>query len=164
MILSVWRDVLTLTDGLPERSLAAGDVLFSQGDPSSLVMVLVSGKLEVDQGGVVVVVHETPGSFVGEVGALLRQPHSSTVTALVPTIVREIGHPEEFFEAHAQLSLEMAGQLAGRLHRLTAYIADVQRQVGDHDNHLGMFGDLLHRIAAHQPIDIEPGSDRSPDY
>jgi CRP/FNR family transcriptional regulator, cyclic AMP receptor protein len=164
MILSVWRDVLTLTEGLPERSLAAGEVLFSEGDPSLLVMVLVSGQLEVDQRGVVVIRHERPGSFVGEVSALLHQPHSSTVTALVPTIVREIGHPEEFFEAHPHLSLEMAGQLAGRLHRLTAYIADVRRQFGDHDSHLGMFGDLLDRIAAHRPIDIEPGSDRSPDY
>ena len=50
------------------------------------------------------------------------------------------------------------------MHRLTAYVADVQRQFGDHDGHLGMFGELLHRIAHLPPVEIEPGSDRAPDY
>ncbi len=158
------EDVLRLTEGLPERSLAAGEVFYREGDPALLVAVLVSGELELEQGGVVVNRHRTPGSFIGEIGALLRQPRSATVTAVVPSTLREIGHPEEFFEAHPQLRLELAGQLAGRLHRLTAYIADVQRQFGHQDDHLGIFGELLDRIAAHPPVDIEPGSDRSPDY
>jgi len=160
----VIEDVLALTVNLPERSLAAGETVYDEGDEALTVIVVVSGELEIAQGGVVVNRHSTPGSFIGEIGALLDQPRSATVTALVPSVVREIGHPDDFFAAHPQLAKELSRQLAARLYRLTAYVADVQRQFADHDDHLGMFGEVLDRIAARSPIDIEPGSDRSPDY
>ena len=104
-----------------------------------------------------------PGTIIGETGALLAQPRHATVTTTAPSVVREIGHPTAFFESHPALALEVARQLAGRLDRLTAYVADVQRQFGHQDDHLGMFGELLQRIAQRPVIDIEPGSDRSPD-
>jgi CRP-like cAMP-binding protein len=157
-------DVLALTSDLPERTLAAGETVYVEGNPSSTVMVLVDGELEIDRGGVVVNRHGVPGSFVGEIGALLGERRSATVTAIKPSVIREIGDPEEFFAAHPQLGLEVARQLAARLARLTAYVADVQRQFGDRDDHLGVFGELLSRIAARPAVQIEPGSDRSPDY
>jgi CRP/FNR family transcriptional regulator, cyclic AMP receptor protein len=156
--------MLALTTGLPERSLAAGEVVYRAGDPVTTVLVLVDGQLQIERGGMVVNSHGVPGSVVGELGALLHQPRSATVTAALPSVVREIGDPDEFFAAHPQVGLEVARQLAGRLYRLTAYVADVQQQFGDRDDHLGVFGELLHRIADRPPIDIEPGSDRSPDY
>lgn len=156
-------DVLALTDDLPERTLAAGETVYLEGDRASTVMVLVRGELEIDRGGVIVNRHSVPGSFVGEIGALLDEPRSATVTATVPSVIREIGDPDEFFAAHPQLGLEVARQLAGRLSRLTAYVADVQRQFDGRDDHLGVFGELLSRIAVRPVVDIEPGSDRSPD-
>jgi CRP-like cAMP-binding protein len=158
------EDVLALTEDLPERTLAAGEAVYAEGEVSSTVLVLVDGELEIDRGGVVMIRHTMPGSFIGEIGALLDQPRSATVTASLPSVVREIGDPDQFFGAHPQLGLEVARQLAGRLFRLTAYVADVQRQFGDRDDHLGVFGEVLSRIAARPVIDIEPGSDRSPDY
>ncbi|MET0663540.1 MAG: cyclic nucleotide-binding domain-containing protein [Ilumatobacteraceae bacterium] len=157
-------DVLALTADLPTRTLVAGETLFVAGEESSIVVVLVDGELLVEAGGDALHRHTTPGAFVGETGALLGQPRNATVTATRTTVVREIGHPLEFFLEHPRLGLEVARQLAGRLDRLNAYIADVQRQVGGHDGHLGMFGELLSRIAARPPVHIEPGSDRSPDY
>jgi CRP-like cAMP-binding protein len=157
-------DVLALTEGLPTRTLATDDLLFAEGEASSTVVVLVDGDLVIDTGGVVVNRLTAPGSFVGEIGALLGQQRSATVIAKAPTVIREIGDPREFFATYPHLGLEMARQLAGRLFRLTAYIADVQHQLGDRDDHMGMFGELLSRIATRAPIDIEPGSDRSPDY
>ena len=157
-------DLLALTVDLPERSLTAGEVVYREGDAVTTVLVLVEGQLEVDRGGVLVNRHGLPGSVVGEIGALLHQPRAATVTAKVPSVIREIGDPDEFFGAHPQVALEVARQLAGRLYRLTAYVADVQRQFGHSDDHLGVFGELLHRIAERPPVDIEPGSDRSPDY
>jgi len=159
----VLDDALILTQGLPERTLAAGDTLFVEGEVSSSVVVLVDGELVIETGGVVVSTHTTPGSFVGETGALLDQRRSATVTAAMPTVVREIGDPDEFFAAHPQLGLEVARQLAGRLHRLTAYVADVQRQFADRDDHLGIFAEVLGHIVVQAPVDIEPGSDRAPD-
>jgi CRP-like cAMP-binding protein len=157
-------DVLSLTEGMPTRQLAVGEVLFVEGDATADMMVLIEGELVVVAGGVVVNRLAAPGSFVGEIGALLGQGRSASVSAVVPTIVRELGDPEQLFAAHPHLALEVARQLAGRLHRLTAYISDVQNQFADHDDHMGVFGQLLGRIAARPPVDIEPGSDRSPDY
>ncbi len=157
-------DLLALTVDLPERSLTAGEVVYREGDTVTTVLVLVEGQLEVDRGGVVVNRHGLPGSVVGEIGALLHQARAATVTARVPSVIREIGDPDQFFAAHPQVALEVARQLAARLYRLTAYVADVQRQFGHSDDHLGVFGELLQRIAERPPVDIEPGSDRSPDY
>jgi CRP/FNR family cyclic AMP-dependent transcriptional regulator len=157
-------DVLALTESLPVRTLAPGERLFSQGDTSSTIVVLIEGELVIETGGVVVNRHTEPGSFIGEIGALLRQPHSATASAARPTILREIGEPHQFFATYPQLGLEVARQLAGRLHRLTAYVADVQRQFAGRDDHLGMLCEMIDRIAMRPPVDIEPGSDRAPDY
>ena len=84
-------------------------------------------------------------------------------TATTDTVIREIGDPQEFFANYPHLGLEVARQLAGRLHRLTAYITDVQLQFAGRDDHLGVFAELP-TTSARPPIDIQPGSDRSPDY
>ncbi len=144
--------------------MAAGEVVYREGDAVTTVLVLVDGQLQIDRGGVVVNTHRVPGSVVGEIGALLHQPRSATVTAAVPSVIREIGDPDDFFAANPQVGLELARQLAARLARLTAYVADVQQQFRDRDDHLGVFGELLTRIADRPPVDIELGSDRSPDY
>ena len=157
-------DVLDLSSGLPERRLAAGEVLYDQGDPPSDVVILVGGRLRIAAGDLVIDTLSAPGTFVGEVGALLGQPRDATVTAEVDTLVRVIGDPAGFVADRPELGLEIARQLAGRLHRLTAYIGDVQRQFGDRDDHLGMFAEVLGRLSSRPSVDLEPGSDRSPDY
>jgi CRP-like cAMP-binding protein len=160
----VLDDVLAMTDGFPTRSLAAGEDLFVEGEPAATIVVLVEGELVVQANGLMVNRHVAPGSFVGEIGSLLGMGRTATVTAAMPTAVRDLGAPDELFAAYPQLALELARQLAGRLHRLTTYITDVRHQFADRDDHLGVFGELLSRIAARPPVDIEPGSDRSPDY
>ena len=157
-------DALALTVGLPELALAPGEVLFTEGEAATNIAVLVDGELVIEAGDMVVNRHTTPGTFIGEIGALLGQVRSASVTAVAPTVVRNIGNPDEFFAAHPELGVEVARQLAARLTRLTAYIVDVQHQFAERDDHLGVFGELLGRIAGRPPIDIEPGSDRSPDY
>lgn len=157
-------DVLALTASHPERLLATGEVLFSEGDESSELIVLVRGELLIEAAGIPLHRDTAPGTFVGEVGSLLRQPRSATVTAAAPTVVRDIGDATDAFGRHPELGLALARQLAARVHRLVAYVTDVQRQYGGHDSHLGMLPELLHRIAHLPPVDIEPGSERSPDY
>ena len=136
---------LVLTDDLPERRLEEGQRLFEQHDSDhSTVVVLVDGCLRV--------------------GDLLAIARTADVIASEPTTVRIIGDPETFFGSHPSLALELARQLAGRLHRLTAYLADVRRQFADSDGHLTMVDTVLGRLACRPAVEIDGGSDRSPDY
>ena len=77
--------------------------------------------------------------------------------------MRVVGDPETFFAEHPQLSLELARQLAGRLHRLTAYLGNVRAQYADAGGHLEMVDAILGRLASRPPVEIDGGSDRAPD-
>jgi CRP-like cAMP-binding protein len=158
-------EILAITAGMPERRLAPGEVLFHEGARGdAVVAVLVEGVLGLEAHGASLPELAAPGSFVGEMGALLGTARSATVVARAPTTVRIIGDPNAFFATHPALALELARQLAGRLHRLVAYLGDLRSQYADHDGHLGMVDSVLARLASRPPVDIEPGSDRSPDY
>jgi CRP/FNR family transcriptional regulator, cyclic AMP receptor protein len=158
-------DVVELTAGMPEQRLAPGEPLFGQGDDAGRVVgVLVDGLLHVELDGIIIDRLTTSGAFVGEIGALLGTARTATVVAASPSTVRLIGDPESFFATHPGLALELARQLAGRLQRILAYLADVRAQYADAEGHLGMVDAVLGRLSARPPIDIEPGSDRSPDY
>jgi CRP-like cAMP-binding protein len=154
---------LLLTEGLPTRELSPGEALFGPQDTGASVVVLVSGRLRVSAGGAPLGVVDVPGAFVGEVAALLGVGRTADVVADLPTTVRVIGAPDAFFAAHPELALELARQLAGRLHRLTAYLADVREQYAGSAGHLGMVDSVLGRLSSRAPVDIEPGSDRAPD-
>ena len=157
--------VLDLTEGLPERRLAPGDALFREGDSEhTVVAVLVEGRLMASIGGSPLPDMTVPGTFVGEVGALLGIPRTADVVAAEPATVRIIGDPHMFFASHPSVALELARQLAGRLHRLTSYLGDLRSQYADAEGHLGMVDAVLGRIASRTPVDIDGGSDRAPDY
>jgi CRP-like cAMP-binding protein len=81
-------------------------------------------------------------------GALLDSRRSATVTATEPSTVRIIGDPDEFFASHPDLGLELARQLAARLHRLLAYLAQVRRQYADSDGHLTLVDRVLSQFSA----------------
>jgi CRP/FNR family transcriptional regulator, cyclic AMP receptor protein len=157
--------VLASTAGMPERRLAADEVLFGQGDDGSAsVAVLVEGSLRIDLGSTHLSDITTAGAFVGEIGALLGTDRTATVTAREPSTVRVIGDPEAFFATHPEVALELARQLAGRLHRLLAYLDDVRAQYADQGGHVALVDSVLGRLASRPSVEIEPGSDRSPDY
>ena len=156
---------LALTDALPGRRLEEGELLFEQGGSDhDTVVVLVEGSLRVELDGGRLPDITVPGSFVGEIGALLGIDRTASVIADEASTVRIIGDPQAFFDSHPPLALELARQLAGRLHRLTEYLSDVRRQFADADGHLAMVDSVLSRLASRPPVEIEGGSDRSPDY
>lgn len=159
------NDVLAVTAGMPDRQLAAGEVLFGQGEgDASSVAILVEGSLRVDLDGAHLSDVTVPGAFVGEIAALLGTTRTADVTATSDSTVRIIGDPDGFFATHPEIGLELARQLAGRLHRLLAYLGDVRAQYADAEGHLTMIDSVLGRLASRPPVDIDPGSDRSPDY
>src|SRR6478672_3643135 len=117
------RSVLDATAGMPERRLEAGERLFALGDGEDhTVAVLVDGVVSVDLGATHLHDVDAPGTFLGEIGALLGIARTADVSARTPALIRVIGDPETFFETHPEVGLELSRQLAGRIQRLTSYL------------------------------------------
>ncbi len=78
-----------------ERTLAAGEVLFEQGDPADAVFVIDSGEVEVyrpaGDGGEERLAVLGPGRYFGEIGPLLKLPRTASVRALVDTRLTGMG-------------------------------------------------------------------------
>ena len=76
-------------------SLAPGDSLFRQGDPSDLVYVLESGAVDVYRdladGGIEVLTRVQPGQYFGELGPMLNLPRSASVRAAEDSVLT--GYP-----------------------------------------------------------------------
>ena len=108
-------------------------MLFVEGEASSTVVrARRAASCVIEAGGVVVNRHTAPGTFVGEIGALLGQPRTrhrhgrgcrrSSGRSATPT---SSSPPTRSSGSRWPASSPAAS------HRLTAYVADVQRQFGD---------------------------------
>ena len=80
-------------------TLAGGQLLFAQGDPSDLVYTVESGEIEIfrptPDGGETHLVTIKPGNYFGELGPLLELPRSASARAVGPT--RLTGYPPDQF-------------------------------------------------------------------
>jgi CRP-like cAMP-binding protein len=157
-------EILALTADMPERRLRPGDVLFERGERGTTMAVLTDGRLHVELDGARLSEITAPGAMVGEIAALLGTARTATVVAHTESTVRLVADPPSLFADHPEFALEVARQLAGRLERLLVYLGDVREQYADAEGHLSIFDAVLARLASRPPVDIEPGSDRSPDY
>jgi CRP/FNR family cyclic AMP-dependent transcriptional regulator len=74
------------------RALAPGEVIWEAGEPSQFVLCLEAGTLEVVQhslqGEDAVINRLAPGEVAGEMSCLDGQPHSATLRAAVPSVIR----------------------------------------------------------------------------
>jgi CRP/FNR family transcriptional regulator, cyclic AMP receptor protein len=159
-------DVLELCAGLPTRTFRPGETLLSEGTPGSAMYVLVTGLVEVRKGAVAVTKVADPGSFLGEMSALLGTPYSADVVALEPTDVIVVEEAAAMVTSSPELALAIARLLARRLQAVTSYLGDIKRQYAGADGHLAMMDQVLSELIAMRPRSIEPGSERSdvPDY
>ncbi len=158
-------DVLSRCADLPTRALAAGSVLIAEGAPPGAVLVLVDGVVDVRVAGRTILTIEEPGTFLGELSALLEQPASATVVASTPVTVHVLENPAVTFQERPDLLLDVARLLSRRVSALTSYLVDLREQYADAEGHLGMMDTVLTALMAgnHRPADT--GSDREvPDY
>ena len=76
---------LALRDIAWERELAPGEVLFSEGEPSTTIGILLDGHIDLESvnsaGAPVLVQTWSPGNLVGHVTALRRAPRFGTAVA-----------------------------------------------------------------------------------
>ncbi len=155
-------DLLSLSAHLPEVALDAGDALILEGGTGSSMWVLLRGALEVRKGDIVVNTITMPGALVGEMSSLLRTPHSATVVASEPTVLRFAADGPAFLESDPAVVRLVAQGLAERLAFVTTYLADLRHQYGDAPG-LAMVGQVLAELSQRQAPAARPGSLRDPD-
>jgi CRP-like cAMP-binding protein len=157
-------DLLALCESFPAGEFPAGSEVLPEGVRGGLVHVLTEGTVGVEVGGVLVKRISDPGSFLGEIAALLDIPHSARVVAVTDCRTRVM-------EAHSitdnpAVLLAIARLLAARLNAMTGYLVDVRNQYADDRTHLGLMADVLSELTTVRPTGFVGGSDRTdvPDY
>ena len=91
--------VETLARSASAVRVAAGDVIVREGDVSDLFYVVERGRVAVTAHGVLLR-HEGPGDYFGEIGLLRDVPRTATVTAVEDTVLQSIER-EEFLSVVA---------------------------------------------------------------
>ena len=155
--------VLDRCKSLPLRSFDAGAIVLDDGTRAGVIYVLASGSVEVLKGDLQLSTVAHPGTFFGEISALLDLPHSATVRALEPSTFYVAEDPLAFLGSHPDVALELSRLLARRLHALTTYLVDVKRQFEGSSDHLGMVDEVLETLVHDQQRETVAGSDRCPE-
>jgi CRP/FNR family transcriptional regulator, cyclic AMP receptor protein len=156
-------DVLRLTEAAPERHVDAGETIIGFGDADPALFVLVSGELEVRRDGATLAHLSEPGAIVGELSLLLGTPASADVIAVEPSVVRRVDDAEQLFRDVPEFGQHLAITLAGRLHRVTTFLGDLQEQFADRPGTLGLVPTVLKGLLSQDQRDVDLGSDREPD-
>ncbi len=107
-----------------KKSFATGDVIFRQGDSSTELYHVLSGRVGISiaqTGGNVLLADLGPGSLFGEMALIIGPPRTATATALTPVTVNVV--PESVFRQNVlglpEWALSIARVLADRLRNTT---------------------------------------------
>ncbi|MGA0570349.1 Crp/Fnr family transcriptional regulator [Variovorax sp. VNK109] len=161
--------VLSLCARLPAIDVAPGEVFVQEGVHTGRLYVLESGTAEVVSAGVRVVAVSEPGSFLGEISALLGSPPTASVAAVGACRLRVLENADAVVQSDAAFTHAIAMLLARRLQAVTAYLVDIKRQYGEGDTHLALMDQVLANLMtlqARKGLALAPGSERAdvPDY
>lgn len=122
------QDLLELAASRPERKLAAGEVLITQGASGGDLFVLEEGLLAIERDGVKIASVSTRGALLGEMAVLLGKATTATVRAERPTRVRVIAGAQQALAGDPQLTLRVAQLVAGRLDATSAFLVQLTKK------------------------------------
>lgn len=113
---------------LPVTVIEPQGLLVSEGQRSGKLYILKSGDLEVVRNGTPVASFAEAGTVVGEISALLDQPHSANVRSRNGAEVYVVDDPHAFLDRNPPVAREIARTLAQRLSKTTALLVDMRRR------------------------------------
>ena len=157
------EELLTLAHGFPQRSVAPGTSLLTDGESVGTLYVLLEGALRVEKAGQLIATVSEPGACVGEMSLLLGIPATADVVASEQSVLAVIENAQTMLEQDADLPLALARLLAARLHVMTTYLADIKQQYADHEGGLGMVDVVLGTLMRSSGNRSALGSERDPD-
>ena len=100
-----------------KKDFNVGHTLFNEGEPSYDLYILVSGEVTVKKNMVKITVIDRPGSYIGEMSALLHEPRDATcVCTRHSELICIPSHSlETFFDLSPYFGYKLASCLAERL-------------------------------------------------
>jgi CRP/FNR family transcriptional regulator, cyclic AMP receptor protein len=120
-----------LADRAYTRRLAAGQILFTEGEPSEHLYVVRSGRIRIavssPHGDELTLSVLVPGDTFGELSVIDGRPRSATAEALDAVELLAVGAAEarQVLERNPALLLAVAAELAGTVRRLTGNAGDL---------------------------------------
>jgi len=135
------------------RRLGAGQVLFTEGEPSEHLYLLRSGRLRIvvvsPRGEELTLSVLGPGTTLGELSVIDRQPRSASAEAVGPVELLAITADDarSVLEADSAILMAAAVELAAHVRRLTGSASDL------------VFLDLPRRLAKLLLAEAQPGAD-----
>ena len=122
------ESLLELAATQPTRTLAAGEILITQGREGGDLFVLESGQLVVERDGVAIATISSPNAVVGEMSVVLGTLNSATVKADGTTTVRVIKDARKYLEQDQAMTFRLAWLMATRLDATSAYLVELSKQ------------------------------------
>lgn len=135
--------VLALTRALPQRSLAPGEALITEGDAGGELYVLEQGRLLVERDGFTIATIADPGALIGEMSVLLGVDHSATVRADIASTVRVIDDAIPFLERTPLMALHVATIACERLERTSALVVQLRKESEEKADDQGVLGRIF---------------------
>jgi CRP-like cAMP-binding protein len=135
--------VLALTKSQPQRSLAPGEALITEGESGGELYVLEQGRLTVERDGVTIATISDPGALIGEMSVLLGVDHSATVRADAASTVRVIEDAVSFLERTPLMALHVATLACERLDRTSALVVQLRKEADDKADDQGVLGRIF---------------------
>jgi CRP-like cAMP-binding protein len=129
----------------PVETYEAGRIVMAEGDTSGKLLVLEHGAVEVVRDGVVLARIDQPGELLGELSALLKQPHSADVRAHRISSFR-VAEADRILSGKPAVVLDVAKAMAARLDATNGLLAEARRQASEAPR-TGM-SRILERLAA----------------
>src|SRR3954452_10945337 len=142
-----------LGDRAYTRRFAAGQILFTEGEPSEHLYVVRSGRVRIvvrsPHGDELTLTVLGPGDTLGELSVIDGSPRSATAEALEPVELLAVGAAEarQLLEREPAILLAAAAELAAMVRRLTGNAGDL------------VFLDLPRRLAKLLLAEAAPGPD-----
>ena len=140
--------ILALTKGQPQRMLARGQCLITEGDAGGELYVLESGSLAVEREGVRIATIDEPGALIGEMSVLLGMDHSASVRAETDSTIRVIDDAIPFLERSPLVALHVATLACERLERTSALLVELRKETEGKASEQGLLGRIFNSLQA----------------
>lgn len=140
------EEVLARLESLPLRRVEAGEVVVRAGGHTQELMFLQEGAVDVEIEDAHLARVSEPGAVIGDISFLLDRPHTATVRAVSPTVLRVAKDPLAFLRAEPEVMLYIARVLADRLNAVNHLLIESRRRAEESEEPGGLLAETLNRV------------------